>query len=96
VDANVQKVTLVASGIKWTTPDLTVKAGEPFVISLDNQDAAVPHNIQIKDSAGTVVYTSDTFSGVETRDFTVKALPAGTYPFICTIHPAMTGTLTVK
>jgi len=95
-DANVQKVTLVASGIKWTTPDLTVKAGEPFVIAFDNQDASVPHNIQIKDSTGAVVYLSDTFSGVATRDFSVPALPAGTYPFICTIHPAMTGTLTVK
>jgi plastocyanin len=87
---------LVASGIKWTTPDLTVKAGEPFVIALDNQDASVPHNIQIKDSTGSVVYLSDTFSGEATRDFSVPALPAGTYPFICTIHPAMTGTLTVK
>jgi mono/diheme cytochrome c family protein/plastocyanin len=91
-----EKLTLVASGIKWTTTELTATAGQPFVIALDNQDAAVPHNIEIKDAAGKVVYLSDTFSGVETREFQIPALAAGTYPFICTIHPSMTGTLTVK
>jgi mono/diheme cytochrome c family protein/plastocyanin len=96
VDPNAQKVSLVASGIKWTTPTLTVKPGAPFVIALDNQDASVPHNVQIKDSAGAVVYTSETFSGVATRDFTVPAVSAGSYPFLCTIHPTMTGTLTAQ
>ena len=35
-------------------------------------------------------------TGVTTTTYTVPALPAGTYPFICTVHPNMTGTLTVK
>lgn len=96
VDPSAQKVSLVASGLKWTTTTLTVKAGEPYVIALDNQDAAVPHNVQLKDSAGAVVYTSATFNGVETRDFGVPATAAGTYPFMCTIHPTMTGTLTAQ
>ncbi len=96
IDPNAQKVSLVASGIKWTTPDLTVKAGQPFVIDFDNQDPATPHNIQIKDSTGAVVFTSDTITGVTTRQFPVKALTAGTYPFICTVHPTMTGTLTAQ
>jgi mono/diheme cytochrome c family protein/plastocyanin len=96
VNPSAQKVSLVASGIKWTTPTLTVKAGEPFVIAFDNQDASVPHNVQIKDSSGAAVYTSETFSGVATRDFQVPAVTAGTYPFICTIHPTMTGTLTAQ
>jgi len=26
----------------------------------------------------------------------VPALPAGTYAFVCSVHPNMTGTLTVK
>ncbi len=93
---NAQKVSLVASGIAWQTPDLTAPAGASFVLSLDNQDASTPHNVQIKSSAGAVVFTSDTFPGVATRDFTVPALDAGTYPFVCLIHPSMTGTLTAK
>jgi mono/diheme cytochrome c family protein/plastocyanin len=96
VDPNAQKLTLVASALKWTTPTLTAKVGAPIVIALDNQDAGVPHNVQIKDAAGTVVFTSDTFNGVATRDFQVPALTAGSYPFICTIHPTMTGTLTAQ
>jgi mono/diheme cytochrome c family protein len=96
LDPNAQKVSLVASGIKWTTPDLTAPTGKSFVLSLDNQDASIPHNVQVKDSTGAVVYTSDTFPGVATRDFTIPALSAGAYPFICTVHPTMTGTLTAK
>ena len=96
IDPSAQKVSLVASGIAWTTPDLSAAADKPFVIDFDNQDAGTPHNIQIKDAAGKVVFTSDTFNGVAKREFQVPALAAGTYPFICTIHPNMTGTLTVK
>jgi plastocyanin len=28
--------------------------------------------------------------------YDVPALPAGTYAFVCSVHPNMTGTLTVK
>jgi plastocyanin len=32
----------------------------------------------------------------QTVTYDVPALPAGTYTFICIVHPNMTGTLTVK
>jgi mono/diheme cytochrome c family protein/plastocyanin len=96
VDPNAEKVTLTASGIKWTDPDLTAPVGEPFVLTLDNQDASVPHDVQIKDPSGTVVFTSDTFPGVASRDFSVPALTAGPHPFVCTVHPNMTGTITAQ
>jgi mono/diheme cytochrome c family protein/plastocyanin len=93
---NAEKVTLTASGIKWTTPQLTAPIGKPFVLTLDNQDASVPHNVEIKDPGGTVVFTSDTFPGVAQRDFTVPALTAGPHPFVCLVHPTMTGTITAQ
>jgi mono/diheme cytochrome c family protein/plastocyanin len=95
-DANAATVSVVASGIQFTTPAVTAPADQPFVIDFDNQDASVPHNIQIKDSSGAVVFTGETFNGVATRQYQVPALAAGTYPFICTVHPNMTGTLTVE
>ena len=45
---------------------------------------------------GPLVWEGDIFNGVETRTYEVPALPAGTYGFVCTVHPNMTGTLTAK
>ena len=45
---------------------------------------------------GKSVFKGDLVTGVTTTTYTVPALPAGTYPFNCTVHPNMTGTLTVK
>lgn len=87
-------LTLTALNIQWVEKELTAPADEPFVIRLVNQDAGVPHNVEIKQN-GQTVYKGDIFNGVETRDFTIEALPAGTYEYICTVHPNMVGTLTV-
>ena len=75
---------------------MTAPADKPFVIEFDNQDPSTPHNIEIKDSTGAVKFTGATFNGVATQPYQVPALAAGTYPFLCTVHPTMTGTLTVK
>ncbi len=94
--AGAATVTIIASGIAFTTPAVTVAAGTPFTLELDNQDASVPHDVQIKDGTGAQVFKTDTFPGVEKRSFAVPALAAGTYPFACTVHANMTGTLTVQ
>ncbi|MBA3236289.1 MAG: cupredoxin domain-containing protein [Chloroflexi bacterium] len=91
-----ESVSIVASGIQFTTTAVTAPADTPFTIAFDNQDAGTPHNVEIKDPAGAEVFKGDIFNGVETRDYQVPALAAGTYPFICTVHPTMTGTLTVQ
>jgi len=89
---------LTASGIAFDKADLTAPAGVPFQIKFTNNDAGIPHNVAIhKDSpAGEVVWQGEIFSGTDTRTYDVPALPAGTYGFSCTVHPNMTGTLTVK
>ena len=51
-----------------------------------------PHDIQIKDSTGAIVFKGDIFNGVDTRIYQVPALPAGDYTFSCVVHPNMTGT----
>ena len=89
-------VTITASGIAFTTPAVTVPAGTAFTLEFDNQDASVPHDVQIKDGTGAQVFKTDVFPGVATRSFEVPALAAGTYPFACTVHANMTGTLTAQ
>ena len=81
-----------------TRPISTVKAGAPFRIDFDNQDAAVPHNVAIHlgSPTGTEVFKGAIFPGVATQTYDVQALDAGTYGFVCTVHPTMTGTLTVQ
>ena len=92
----VPHVKIVASGIQFTTPTVTAPADTPFIIDFDNEDPSTPHNIQVKDASGQVKFMGDTFAGVATREYQVPALAAGNYPFMCTVHPTMTGTLTVQ
>jgi plastocyanin len=86
--------TVVAEGIKFTTPEVSVPADREFGLALENRDQGVDHNVRIKDAAGSVVYDGELFKGIATKVYTVPALAAGSYPFDCKVHPNMTGTLT--
>jgi len=70
----------------------------PFQIAFTNKDAGIPHNVAIhKDSpTGENVFKGEIFNGPDKRIYDVPALDAGNYAFICTVHPNMTGTLTVQ
>ena len=87
-------VDIAASGIAFDTATLTAPADQPFQIRFANNDAGIPHNVEIKDGSGATQFNGDIFNGVETRTYDVPALPAGDYQFLCTVHPNMTGTLT--
>jgi plastocyanin len=82
-------VTVTAQNITFEQADLEVAAGAPFTLEFVNNDASVPHNVEIRDQAGKPVFKTDTFPGVETRSFDAPALAAGPYQFVCTIHPNM-------
>jgi len=85
---------IVAKDIKFTTPAVTVAAGTPFTIAFDNQDGA-PHNVAISDPTGASVFKGEIVSGKKV-DYAVPALAAGTYTFICEVHPDMKGTITAQ
>ncbi len=85
-----------AQNIAFVVADLTAPANQAFQITFDNEDPGVPHNIEIKKADGSVAFKGAIVTGVITTTYDVPALPAGTYPFQCTVHPNMTGTLTVK
>jgi len=86
-----------AKNVEFVVKDLTAAADTPFTIHFKNEDApGVPHNIEIKDAAGAVLFKGDIIDGGKEINYAVPALAAGTYPFICTVHPNMTGTLTVQ
>ena len=91
---------VVASEIAFDTKELQVPADAPFVIDFRNDDpSTVPHDIDIRQDDGTtVVQDQPTIPGGQSEQYQYEPLPAGTYTFICSIHPipAMTGTLTVQ
>jgi plastocyanin len=85
---------VVARDLVFQSTEITVPAGEPVAIVLDNQESA-PHNIAIKDAAGTEVFKGEIVSNAKaTND--VPALAAGTYMFWCEVHPNMQGTITAE
>jgi plastocyanin/mono/diheme cytochrome c family protein len=94
--ATVIKIT--AQNIAFDVSEIEVPAGQPFQIEFTNNDAGIPHNVAIHEGSptGTAVWTGEIVNGVTTITYDVPALPAGTYGFVCTVHPNMTGTLTAK
>lgn len=93
VDANA--VHISADQLKFDTTTLTAPADKPFQIAFDNRETA-PHNVVIfKDEARTQkVFGEAPSSGPKLVVYSVPALAAGTYHFVCEVHLDMKGTLT--
>lgn len=89
-------VTVEAKGIAFLQASWTGPANKPFKLAFDNEDPGTPHNVALKDSGGAEVWKGDIFNGVATRVYDVPSLPAGGYTFVCTVHPNMTGTATLR
>jgi cytochrome c oxidase subunit 2 len=91
-------LSLAAQNIAYDQTTLAAPANTPIALTFVNDDNGIPHNVSIhKDSpTGEAVFTGDIFPGVATKVYAVPALAAGTYAYVCSVHPNMTGTLTVQ
>jgi plastocyanin len=89
-------LTEVASGVQFQTTSLQAPANKPFQIAFDNQDASIPHDIEIADGTNKLLFVGDTITGVAQITYNVPGLPAATYKFLCKWHPNMVGELKVQ
>ena len=87
-------VSIVAKDLKFVPTAVPVKADAGFDIAFDNQDGA-PHNIDISSSGGATVFKGEIVTSTKVT-YAIPPLPAGTYGFICDVHPEMKGTITAQ
>jgi hypothetical protein len=87
-------------GLQFDRSSLSAPADTPFVIHFSNQDTSNGgrnHNVAIK-LGGTLLFDPrPTVRTPEQADYFIsEGLPAGTYQFLCIVHPTMNGALTVQ
>ena len=87
-----------AEGIAYKQSALTAAADHAVQDRLQEQRLGDPP--QRRDPRGVAdgaeKFKGEIFPGPGERTYDVPALPAGAYTFVCTVHPNMTGTLTVQ
>jgi plastocyanin len=90
-------LTVTAKGLAFDTKEIDLPAGQPTTITLDNQDAGIPHNLAIytDDSLSTALFQGEQFPGIDSREYQIPAIDPGTYYFHCDVHPTMNGTVVV-
>jgi cytochrome c oxidase subunit II len=82
-----------AENIAFDTDRIEVPADTAFCIAFENREN-VPHNISIYDN-GDALFTGDFLNEAGSIVYSVPALPAGEYRFICDAHPNMVGDVIV-
>ena len=80
---------MTAFNIAFDPTALQAPADTPFKIDFDNKDPGIPHNIAIHEGSptGAEVLKGEVFAGPAKKTYDVPPLKAGTYGFICSVHP---------
>jgi plastocyanin len=80
--------------------EVTAPAGVAFTIAFDNQDPSQQHNVAIYPEGGeppAIFSGQPIVTGPAMVEYDVPPIEAGTYAFICEVHPTtMVGTLTAE
>ena len=94
-------ITLItAMGVKFEQTLFELPADTASQLRFHNMDVGIPHNIAIHegsaDAVGPELWQGEIFNGDETKLYELPAFPAGSYSFVCTVHPNMVGDVVVK
>jgi plastocyanin len=90
---------IAACDLLFDRPELTIVADTPTTLRFENR-VSIPHNVAIHEGDATRVgeerWRGELISGPTSVTYELPALPAGSYAFVCSIHPTMAGTLEVS
>lgn len=78
-----------AQDIAFDVDLIEVTVGEATTVTFNNNDTGIPHNFHVE--AGDVDAKTDITPGPDTQSLEFTIDEAGTYTFICDVHPNMTG-----
>jgi plastocyanin len=82
-------IELTAQSHTFDQTTLSVPADQAFHIVFTNAELLTKHNLEIEDGDRNEVFFGKVFDGEATMTYDVPALAAGTYRFLCTVHPEM-------
>ncbi len=87
-----------AKGTKFDKDTLVVPAKREVVLTFDNQDSGVSHNVAVytAQDAKQNLFRGELFPGKEQREYRFQAPEAGVYYFRCDAHPGMDGVFIAK
>ena len=91
-------IQISAKYLNFEQDSVEIPAATSFKIDFDNKDSATVHDIDIhlSNPGGEVVFDGTKVSGPASATYDVPALAAGTYAFVCSVHPEMHGTMNAK
>ena len=79
--------------LKFDPGEVSVQAGADVRLTFENR-STVPHNLTFQGPPSVATATVVAAGASEKLGF--KAPDTGEYPFVCTLHPGMEGTLLVE
>lgn len=90
-----QELRLVALNVAFQPTTLQATAGLPIRLTLDNQDAGIPHNVAVS-SGGVAVTKSAIVTGPATVSVDIDPPPTGVLALVCEVHPSMKAEIVVS